>query len=125
MVDSQNNLWLATYSDDGLVRYSADGVIVTFTQNKSGVTSNRFRCLEELADGTIVAGTSNGINLIKGNKIVGTITQEDGLENAQILCIQEKGDGSFYVGSDGAGIYIIKDGKIIGHVGKLRGCFQQ
>jgi len=121
MVDSQNNLWLATYSDDGLVRYSTDGVIVTFTQNKSGVTSDRFRCLEELADGTIVAGTSNGINLIKGNKVVGTITQEDGLENAQILCIQEKGDGSFYVGSDGAGIYIIKDGKIIGHVGEAEG----
>lgn len=121
MVDSKNNLWLASYSDKGLVRYSAEGGITTFTQNKNGATSDRFRCLEELADGTIVAGTSNGVNLIKGDKIIGTLTQEDGLENAQILCIQEKNDGSFYVGSDGAGIYTIKEGKIIGHVGEEEG----
>jgi len=121
MEDSRKNLWIATYSEKGLVRYRANGEISTFTEDKSGVTSNRFRCLEELKNGIVVAGTSNGINLFKGDNIVGTITGEDGLENAQILCIQAIGDDRFYVGTDGAGIYIIEDGKIVGHVGEEEG----
>ncbi len=121
MEDSQRNLWIATYSEKGLVRYSANGEISTFTEDKSGVTSNRFRCLEELENGIVVAGTSNGINLFKGDNLVGSITGEDGLENAQILCIKAIDDNSFYVGTDGAGIYIIEDGKIVGHVGEEEG----
>ncbi len=121
MEDSRKNLWIATYSEKGLVRYRANGDISTFTEEKSGVTSNRFRCFEELEDGTVVAGTSNGINLFKGDNIVGTITGEDGLENAQILCIQAIDEDCFYAGTDGAGIYIIEDGKIVGHVGEEEG----
>lgn len=121
MPDSRNNLWICTYSDYGLVRYSLNGQIATFNDQESGTTSNRFRCVKELADGTIVAGASNGINFIKGDRVIGTLNQKSGLQNPQILCIQEQNNGSFYVGTDGAGIYAIKDGEIIGHVGNEEG----
>ncbi len=123
--DSQNNLWLCTYSDLGLVKYSADGRITTFTEGKDGATSDRFRSVIELSDGTIVAGASNGINYIQGEKIVGTLMQKDGLQNPQILCLQEDAAGNLYVGSDGAGIYIIRDRQIVGHVGREDGLSSQ
>ncbi len=123
--DSQNHLWICTYGDNGLVRYSKDGSILTFTEKKNGTTSGRFRNVMELSDGTIVAGASNGLNFIEGTRVVKTITQEDGLNNPQILCMLELADGSFYAGTDGAGIYHIKDKEIIGHIGKEQGLSSQ
>lgn len=123
--DSRNRLWICTYSDKGLVCYSQDGNILTFTEGKDGTTSNRFRSVMELADGTIVAGASNGLNFIEGTKVVKTLAQKDGLNNPQILCMLELKDGSFYAGTDGAGIYHIKDKEIIGHIGKEEGLSSQ
>ncbi len=123
--DSRNNLWLCTYSDNGLVRYSASGKITTFTEKDNGTTSDRFRCMIELADGSIVAGANNGINFIKGDTVTGTLTKQDGLQNPQILCLQEGADGTVYAGSDGAGIYIIKNQEIIGHIGEEEGLTSQ
>lgn len=125
MTDSQGYMWICTYSNDGLIRYCADGSIVTFTEQKDGTTSNRFRNVVELSDGTIVAGASNGLNFIEGTNVVATLTQEDGLHNAQILCVLELEDGSFYAGTDGAGIYHIKGKEIIGHIGKEEGLSSQ
>lgn len=119
--DSQNRLWICTYSDYGLVRYEADGTIKTFTEKENGTTSDRFRCIIELPDGTFAAGTNSGLNFIKNDEVTGTIRQADGLENAQILCLAQDSGGNLYAGSDGAGIYVIKDGKIIDNIGEEEG----
>lgn len=119
--DSNNYLWLCTYSEYGLVRIDANGGMVTYTAEKQGATSNRFRCILELEDGTVVAGNNNGINYIRDREIVATITGEDGLENDQILCMAAGEDGAFYAGTDGAGIYKIEDGKITQHISTADG----
>ncbi len=113
MVDSKNNLWISTYGDNGLVRYSESGDIEIFNTESKYATSDRFRSTLELPDGTIVAGTANGINFIKDDSIYAKITSEDGLENPQILTLVCDEDGTVYAGSDGSGIYKIKDEKII------------
>lgn len=119
--DSRNRLWICTYSDYGLVRYEADGTIKTFNEKENGTTSDRFRCIIELPDGTVAAGTNSGLNFIKDDTVTGTIRQADGLENSQILCLATDSGGNLYAGSDGAGIYIIRDGRIIGHIGETEG----
>ncbi len=110
--DSKNNLWVFSYGNKGLVKYSADGNVTNFTMENSGVTNNRFRCGVELGDGTIVAGTSDGINYIKNDKVTSTLTAADGMTITQILCLLVGDNGEIYAGSDGAGIYVIEDGKI-------------
>lgn len=107
--DSQGKLWVCTY--DGLVCVE-NGELVTLT-TENGATSNRFRCIEELSDGTFIAGTADGINFISDLEIVNTLTADDGLENTQILSLCEGDNGIIYAGSDGSGIYVIKDGKLI------------
>ncbi len=111
MTDSQNNLWLCTYN--GLICYGSDKNIRCYNSETDGTTSDRFRCIDELKDGTIVTGTADGINFIKNGKITGKLTAADGLGNTQILTIVENSDGTVWAGSDGSGIYVISDGKLI------------
>lgn len=111
--DSKDGLWLCTYS--GLIHYSSDGSIRCYNTETDGVTSDRFRCITELSDGTIAAGTADGINFIEDGNIVGTLNSDDGLDNTQILSIVESNDGTVWAGSDGSGIYIISDGKLTGN----------
>lgn len=109
-VDSSNRLWLCTYN--GLFCYDKQSGITVYNMEKSGTTSDRFRCITELSDGTIVTGTADGINFIKDGKVTVTLTADDGLKNTQILSIVEGDDGTVWAGSDGSGIYIISDGKL-------------
>ncbi len=113
--DSKDNLWFSTYSDSGLVKYSPEGEIKTFTTT-DGTTSDRFRCFTELSDGTLVFGTNSGINFIRDDKVINTLTDKDGLMNQQILCLLTDKDGLLYASSDGDGIYVIKDNKIIDNI---------
>ncbi|MGN0675429.1 MAG: two-component regulator propeller domain-containing protein, partial [Oscillospiraceae bacterium] len=110
--DSKDGLWICTYS--GLIYYASDGSVRCYNTETDGVTSDRFRCITELSDGTAAVGTADGINFIKDGNIIGTLTAGDGLENTQILSIVEGSDGTVWAGSDGSGIYIISDGKLMG-----------
>ncbi len=107
--DDANNLWVCTYG--GLFCRSAEGKIRCYTV-ADGATSDRFRCITGLADGTIVAGTADGINFISDGEITGTLTAEDGLANTQILSVVDAGDGTVWAGSDGSGVYVISDGRL-------------
>lgn len=108
--DSLGGLWLCTYG--GLINYIALGEINQYNTEVCGVTSDRFRCITELSDGTFAAGTADGINFIKDGQLIGTLTEADGMDNTQILSIVEAHDGSVWAGSDGSGIYVINGGKI-------------
>lgn len=115
-VNSENVLWISTYGEQGLVKVSSDGSISNFNMQSHGTTSDRFRCALELPNGEMMFGTNDGINIIKDDKLIGTIRNEDGLKISQILCLVSKDKTKVYAGSDGAGIYIIEDGKIIGNL---------
>lgn len=110
-VDSKNQLWICSYGS--LIRYSLSGNIRKYTLETDKLTSDRFRCITELTNGTIVAGTADGINFFENGKVTKTLTDAEGLENTQILSIVEGVDGSVWAGSDGSGIYVIADGELV------------
>ncbi len=113
MVDSSNQLWISSYSEQGLIRYDVSGAAEVLNMAGKSTTSDRFRCTVELQDGTVVAGTSDGINFIRGDEVTDTITAaEDNLPNSQILSMVQDEDGTLLAGSDGGGIYLIRDGVV-------------
>ncbi len=114
IADSKNNIWICSYGN-GLVKVSSDGKIKCFTE-KEGAVSNYVRCAYELNDGRIAAGTPTGLMVLQNDQIIATVTEEDGLENAQVLCIADGISDRILIGSDGAGIYVIENGKIIDNV---------
>lgn len=118
---SDGRLWISTYGGMGLIISDGEEIVKYINEDNSDVTSDRFRCTFELSDGTIAAGTADGLNFFKNDTLTGTITGADGLGNTQILTLAEDVDGCVLAGTDGAGIYYIKDGRITGHIGKEDG----
>ena len=115
MKDQYDNLWFSTYSSLGLICYGKDGSISNYNEEK-GTLGGRFRSAIELSDGTIVAASNVGINYIKSGKVVGTIRDCEGHPAPQILSLYETKNGAVLAGSDGDGVYLIKDGVIIKHI---------
>lgn len=111
-VDSSNRLWVCCYGEPGLLCYEDDGRIRSYSEQKDQTAGDRFRCLLELEDGTMVAGSSEGLTFIRENQVTGTLTGQDGLPTTQILCLTAGEDGTIYAGSDGSGIYVIKEGRL-------------
>ena len=119
--DSKGNLWVATYGKDGLVKLSKDGKLKVFNEAEANTLGGRFRTSIELQDGTILSASNTGLNYIKNDKVIKTLGEEDGLVTPQILCMYENADGLVYAGSDGDGIYVIKDMEIVDHIDMNKG----
>ena len=108
--DSKGNLWLCTYSDNGLVKY--DGKEIKSFNMESGISSNRVRTITELSDGTMAVATSGGLNIVDKDKVIAVYDGSSGINNTEILTVCEGTDGKIYLGSDGDGIYVIDNGMV-------------
>ena len=72
-----------------------------------------FLKLVKAKNGDIYIGTTTGLNIVdcKTGKIT-NITKEDGIANDYIMCITQTPDGRIWCGTDGGGIFILKDRKV-------------
>ena len=110
--DNDDNLWIATFTNGlGLVCYTSEGEIRNYT-TENGMPSDEVRCISFSSDGTAHVGTNAGIVSIKDNEIVDVTDADSGIKNTVILTILDGDDGEVIAGTDGDGIYIIKDGDI-------------
>ena len=111
--DSRGDLWLSTYSDGGLLRYTPSTEEILSVTEKDGLLSNKVRQVIELANGDIGVATTGGVNRLHDGKVIASYGQPQGLHNPMILCLLETEDGTLLAGSDGMGIYVIHpDGAI-------------
>ncbi|MCR4787779.1 MAG: response regulator [Lachnospiraceae bacterium] len=111
--DSENNLWIGTYSKDcGLVCYTDKGVIRKYT-DKDGMLSNQINCIRIASDGSVLIGTNGGLNVIKNGLIVRAVGASDSISNTVFLTVEEGGNGVLYAGTDGDGIYMIKGDNVM------------
>lgn len=117
--DRKNNLWIAT-TGMGVYKIRADvqGVleIKNFTED-DGMPNMRFRNIYELQDGRIAVCGDYGVAIISDNSVQQTFNSQNGLVNEKSLCLLEY-NNSVYVGSDGGGISVISDGKVVEHIGR-------
>ncbi|MEG1492394.1 MAG: two-component regulator propeller domain-containing protein [Oscillospiraceae bacterium] len=112
MADSNNNIWISTYGDYALICYTPKtGEIISITK-LDGLLDNKIREVIELKNGDIAVATTSGLNILRDTRVIKSYGQKDGLVNPTILSLLEAPDGSILVGSDGKGIYVIKDEKI-------------
>ncbi|MDE6032072.1 MAG: hypothetical protein K2G32_10665, partial [Oscillospiraceae bacterium] len=107
--DSNGNIWIGTYYNNGLVLYKPDsGEIIPYS-TENGLSDHQIRMILELSDGGIAVASQNGVSIIRDGVVTRTYTEEDGLTYPIILCLCEGADGTLYAGSDGQGFYAIKD----------------
>ncbi|MGN0686701.1 MAG: two-component regulator propeller domain-containing protein [Oscillospiraceae bacterium] len=113
--DRNDNIWIASYSDFAAVCYDPSNGSVMKYSSANGLAGDKSRVIYELSDGRIAVGTQSGVNIIVNGIISEKYTYDDGMINPSVLCFAEGDEGQIYVGSDGNGIYEIKDGQVINH----------
>ncbi|MBR6881183.1 MAG: HD domain-containing protein [Clostridiales bacterium] len=116
--DNDGNCWIATYSDFGLIRY--DGVSAVCFRDEDGMPSDRIRTVYPRKDGTVMAACRGGLAIIEGDSVTGVYNEADGIINTEILSVAEAPNGDMVIGSDGGGIYVLRDGKTF-HIGTESG----
>ncbi|HNQ13760.1 MAG TPA: two-component regulator propeller domain-containing protein, partial [Bacteroidia bacterium] len=102
LIDSRNNLWMATY-----------GLGITYIDNKGmhnvstreGLSNNFTQCLYEDREGNYWIGTRFGLCKYTGNRFI-TYTQEDGLSTNSINCLLSDSSYTFFgTTSNGIDVY--------------------
>ncbi|MBO4725160.1 MAG: hypothetical protein J5622_01500, partial [Firmicutes bacterium] len=99
--DSKGNLWISTYSSDGVVRISPNGEIRNFNRENSAILGSKFRFVHELSDGRMLIASTEGLTYMDGDDVVLTVGEDDGLEVPKILSLAEDEDGTLWIGTDG------------------------
>ncbi|MBP5401982.1 MAG: HD domain-containing protein [Treponema sp.] len=106
-------LLVSTYAKYGQLKIDLNGNVTSWTKEK-GLAGNRVRVAEEMSNGDIYVGTTNGLSIIhKKDGTITNITKGDKLINDYIMCLYEDAEGSVWVGTDGGGVFVIKNEKII------------
>lgn len=113
--DSTGNVWIAGYSKNTVVCYNHETGKITVFNEENGLMGSKARVVAVLSGGRVAVGTQTGVSIIENGVVTETYSYEDGMENPSVLCIIEGSEGEILVGSDGNGIYEIRDGKITNH----------
>ncbi len=112
--DSENILWISTYSNLGLLKYD-DGFLTSFNKESDGLPSNKVRAVYECKDKTIYVACSDGLAVLDNKagvkEVIGT---DSGLGNPEVLTVTEGFNGEIVMGTDGGGIYVKKGNNIEG-----------
>ncbi len=110
--DDKGRIWLCTHGNTGLVCYDPKDGSTKIYNEENGLKANRVRACMPLKDGSIAAATGNGLYIISDDKVSAHYGEENGIATAEILTAGEDDKGVLYLGSDGAGIYVIDNGKV-------------
>ncbi|MBO5606746.1 MAG: hypothetical protein J5930_06375 [Treponema sp.] len=109
---SNGDILVSCYTSPGQLRYGKEG-IKSWTA-EDGLTGNKVRVAIEAESGELYVGTTTGLSIIHADGSIKNFRQIDGLENEYVMCIYQDLNGVVWVGTDGGGIYLFKDEKIIG-----------
>ena len=112
--DSSNRLWISTFGENALLRYE-NGAVVRFS-SEDGLPSDRVRTVIEMKNGKFAAACTGGVAIIEGDKVVDVYGEENGIGNTEILTVAEGLSDDIIAGTDGGGIYAIKNGISV-HIG--------
>ena len=109
-----NEILISSYSDfPQLCVYPDDSIKVWTTDD--GI-SQKCRLAIKASNGDYYVGTTQGLSIIHHEDgRVTTLTRDDGFENHYIMWLYEDDKNQIWAGTNGGGIHILKDEKIIKH----------
>jgi signal transduction histidine kinase/ligand-binding sensor domain-containing protein/ActR/RegA family two-component response regulator len=108
MEGRDGTLWIGTQGG-GLNRVK-DGRVVSVYTTRDGLPEDTVNALLERADGSVWIGTTAGLARLQGNRI--SAVRADRLQGDAIRALYEGRDGALWIGTRGAGLKILKDGRV-------------
>ncbi|MCR4954034.1 MAG: hypothetical protein K6A43_08160, partial [Treponema sp.] len=108
-----DDILVSCYTKPGQLRY--DGNSIQSWTMDDGLAGNKVRVAIETKTGELYVGTTTGLSIIHADSSIYNFKQENGLQNEYVMAIYQDTNGIIWVGTDGDGIYLLKDEKIIAH----------
>ncbi|MDR0272440.1 MAG: hypothetical protein LBI27_03890, partial [Clostridiales bacterium] len=114
-LDRNGNIWISTYSDYGVIRYTPRTNSFRNWAVNEGMQTERTRLVHELPTGAFAVALASGVDFILGDDVVSVNTalgfsEEIQIELPEIMVLSiVYTDGALYLGTDGSGVYRINE----------------
>ena len=105
------DLLVNCYTAPAQVRVTSKGIVKWTIDD--GIAGNKTRVSLEAKNGDLYVGTTTGLSVISKDGTIKNFTSADGFVNEYIMCLHEDSAGNIWVGTDGDGVYIIKNNKLV------------
>ena len=112
-VTRNGDILVSCYTKPGQLRY--DGWHITNWTTDEGLAGNKVRVAIEAESGELYVGTTTGLSVIHKDGSIKNFKQIDGLENEYIMALYQDKNGIIWIGTDGGGIYLMRDEHLFSH----------
>ncbi|MBR5400724.1 MAG: hypothetical protein IK102_02830 [Treponema sp.] len=104
---SDGKILVSCYTKPGQLLY--DGKTIKSWSTDNGLVGNKVRVAIETAPDEYYVGTTTGLSIIHADGSINNIRQAQGLETEYIMTIYKDHRGIVWVGTDGGGIFLLKN----------------
>ena len=118
-VTEEGDVLVNCYTKPSQVIMTKEGIKSWSTDN--GLVGDKTRVSLKINNGDIYCGTTKGLSVIHKDGSIANFTVEQGFECDYIMSLYQDANGIVWVGTDGGGIYLLKDEKIIRNISTSNG----
>lgn len=115
-VTENGDILVSCYKKPGQIRYSPASDRITSWSTDEGLAGNKVRVAIEGSQGELYVGTTTGLSIIHTDGSITNFKQLDGLENEYVMCLYMDANDMLWIGTDGGGVYLMRDEKFIGRI---------
>lgn len=115
-VTGKNEILVSCYTKPGQILFNPRTEEIKTWTTDNGLAGNKVRVAVETFPNEFYVGTTTGLSIIHADGSVNTFKQIDGLENEYVMCIHKDSNDIVWIGTDGGGIYLMKNEAIINHI---------
>ena len=111
----EGKLLVSCYTKPGQLLY--DGKNITSWDADHGLAGNKVRVAIETSADEYYVGTTTGLSIIHRDGRITSLKQNTGeLETEYIMALYKDTHGTIWIGTDGGGIFLMKNEKIFSHI---------
>nr|MCR5188029.1 hypothetical protein [Treponema sp.] len=118
-VTDSGSILVSCYTKPGQILY--DGKTIKSWSTDQGLAGNKVRVAIQGRKKELYVGTTTGLSIIHPDASVKNYKQVDGLENEYVMALYQDSNDIVWIGTDGGGIYLMKDEKIISNITSSNG----
>ncbi len=112
----KGEILVSCYTKPGQLLYNPRTEEIKSWTTDNGLVGNKVRVALETAPDEYYVGTTTGLSIIHADGSIHTFKQIDGLENEYVMCLHKDNNDVIWIGTDGGGIYLMKNETIISHI---------
>ena len=113
-IANNGDVLASCYKKPGQLRYNIRTEKIQSWTTDEGLAGNRVRVAIESKPGELYVGTTSGLSIIHKDGSIKNFRHPEGLANEYVMCIYKDKNDLFWIGTDGGGVYYMKDETILG-----------